>query len=396
MKKSLLVLFASGLFMFNGSAQCNIDGGTIQLNTPEPYCEGTPVLIGESNSPLNVSQNATYEWLVDGISYGPGQQFNFMKDQFLGREVQRKVTDLNTNCVAYSNTLYINTLYPRINPGSVLGNDTLCNGAISSMINSNALPSGGPNNGTDPGFYYSWQQSANNGNNYSDWTDISGATNISYTPGVVTADMYFRRIDWSSVCAYGRYSNVITKKVMNCGTFSTNITGPILITPNLIATYSITPIAGMKYLWAVSGGTITGGQGTYSITILWDGGASANLRTTVADYSVSVVESDATPASKTTNQTITMTTTGINKSFGSEGISVFPNPIKNQFIIEMPIVNTAINYTIYSTSGVQMQTGSFNSTSSGNTISTKLPAGMYQLVLNYDGVFTSTRLAVVE
>jgi len=25
-----------------------------------------------------------------------------------------------------------------------------------------------------------------------------------------------------------------------------------------------------------------------------------------------------------------------------------------------------------------------------------LPAGMYQLVLNYDGVFTSTRLAVVE
>ena len=81
---------------------------------------------------------------------------------------------------------------------------------------------------------------------------------------------------------------------------------------------------------------------------------------------------------------------------GAKGISLFPNPIKNEFTIEMPTINTAVNYTIYSTSGVQMQAGSFNATVAGNTISTQLPAGMYQLVFNYDGVFTITRLAVVE
>lgn len=62
----------------------------------------------------------------------------------------------------------------------------------------------------------------------------------------------------------------------------------------------------------------------------------------------------------------------------------------------MPTTNTDVNYTIYSATGVQMQSGSFNSITSGNTVSTELPSGMYQLVLNYDGVFTGTRIVVAE
>jgi len=81
---------------------------------------------------------------------------------------------------------------------------------------------------------------------------------------------------------------------------------------------------------------------------------------------------------------------------GAKGISLFPNPIKNEFTIEMPTVSTSVNYSVYTTTGVQVQSGSFNSASSGNIISAQLPTGIYQLVLNYDGVFTSTRLAVVE
>lgn len=108
----------------------------------------------------------------------------------------------------------------------------------------------------------------------------------------------------------------------------------------------------MNYLWAVTGGTITGGQGTHSVTIMWDGGASAIS-------SVSITETDATPESRTATQPIATITTGINKGLGSTGISVFPNPIKNQFTIEMPTANTAVYYTVYSTSGVQMQAGSF-------------------------------------
>jgi len=400
MKKKLLILFASFSFVFDGNAQCNITGGQITLSQGT-VCEGTLVDIISLSLPTNISSNVQYSWeSANGQQvYGQSQAFictfNF-QIMLYGSGIRRKVIDLNTSCVAYSNTVYFGQMYPGINGGTILGNDTLCNGAVSSIINSNSLPSGGSFNGTDPGFYYSWQQSANGGNNYSDWTDISGATNTSYTPGVVTADTYFRRVDWSSVCNYGVYSNTIIKKVMDCGTFTSDITGPTSITPNQTAMYSVTPVDGMKYLWAVTGGTITGGQGTDIITIMWDGGVPANARTTVTDYYVSVTETNATPESRTTTQAITATTTSINKGFATSGISVFPNPIKNQFTIEMPTVNTSVNYTVYTTTGVPVQSGSFNAASSGNVIASQLPSGMYQLVLNYDGVFTSTRLVVVE
>jgi len=402
MKKYLLIIFAAFLFLFEGNAQCTITGGQITLSQ-STVCEGTLVNIISLSLPTNISSNVQYSWeSVNGQQiYGQNQGFicSFAFQSILySSGIRRKVVDLNNSCIAYSNTVYFNfsQMFPGISPGSILGDDTICNGITSSVINSNTLPSGGPNNGTDPGFYYTWQLSTNGGVNNSDWTDISGATSISYTPGVLTTDTEFRRVDWSSVCDYGVYSNVITKKVMDCGVFTSDITGPTSITPNQTATYSITPVDGMKYLWAVTSGTITGGQGTYTITVMWDGGAPANARATAADYSVSVTETDATPESKTTTQAITATTTGINKGFAASGISVFPNPIKNQFTIEMPTVNTSVNYTVYTTTGVQAQSGSFNAAASGNIIASQLPAGMYQLVLNYDGVFTSTRLAVIE
>lgn len=391
MKKSILVLFASILFVFNGSAQCNINGGQIML-TQSTVCDNGFVTITSLSSPTNISSNVQYSWeTVNGYEiYGQSDEFScdFTFLMMLHNSgLRRKVVDLNNSCIGYSNVVHFSQMYGGIYPGSIIGEDTICSGAASSIINSNTLPYGGPQDGTDPGFQYYWQQSANNGNNYSDWTTISGATNTTYTPGVLTADTYFRRMDGSSLCGYAISTNIITKKVMNCGTFTSDISGPMSVTPNQTATYSVTPVVGMNYLWAVTGGTITGGQGTHSVTIMWDGGASAIS-------SVSITETDATPESRTATQPIATITTGINKGLGSTGISVFPNPIKNQFTIEMPTANTAVYYTVYSTSGVQMQAGSFSAAASGNTITTQLPAGMYQLVLNYDGVFTSTRLVV--
>jgi hypothetical protein len=301
----------------------------------------------------------------------------------------RLAKNLTTGITYKSN--FLNVYLFDINPGEITGTETLCTGTTPSIANSTADAALSVNT-TYCKVAYQWVTVENS---YY-YTEIVGATSKTYQPAALPSTITLARKAFTYPYSCYIYSNVVDKTVMACGMFSTNITGTTSIIPNQTATYSVPATVGMQYVWTVTGGTITSGQGANSINVTWDGGGSANLRTTVADYSVSVVETDATPASKTTNQTITMTTTGINKGFGSEGISVFPNPIKNQFIIEMPIVNTAINYTIYSTSGVQMQTGSFNSTSSGNTISTKLPAGMYQLVLNYDGVFTSTRLAVVE
>jgi hypothetical protein len=300
--------------------------------------------------------------------------------------IRRKVTDLTNSCSAYSNSVTF-SVWSGLYAGSILGDDTLCTGAASSIINSTSLPSGGPNDGTDPGFSYTWQQSTNGGLNYSDWTTISGASNTSYNPGVLTTETQFRRVDESNFCGYGVYSNVITKTVMTCGVFSSDISGPISITPNQTANYSVIPVDGMKYLWAITNGTIMGGQGTNAITVLWNDASTSSL-----DHSVAVTETDATPESRTITQDVTIApTTSINKSFAVSGISVFPNPSRDQFNIVMPHSNTAVTYTLYSTTGVNMQSGSFTSSTSGTAIQTNLPAGIYQLVLSFDGEFTSTR-----
>jgi hypothetical protein len=392
MKKTLLLIFASVWFIFNGNAQCNIDGGGILLNN-QYVCQGTVVLINSIVAPSNISSNVSYQWELNGTIITGKNQGGMCDFSFNGipstTSIRRKVTDLTNSCSAYSNSVTF-SVWSGLYAGSILGDDTLCTGAASSIINSTSLPSGGPNDGTDPGFSYTWQQSTNGGLNYSDWTTISGASNTSYNPGVLTTETQFRRVDESNFCGYGVYSNVITKTVMTCGVFSSDISGPISITPNQTANYSVIPVDGMKYLWAITNGTIMGGQGTNAITVLWNDASTSSL-----DHSVAVTETDATPESRTTTQDVTIApTTSINKSFAVSGISVFPNPSRDQFNIVMPHSNTAVTYTLYSTTGVNMQSGSFTSSTSGTAIQTNLPAGIYQLVLSFDGEFTSTRLAV--
>lgn len=139
--------------------------------------------------------------------------------------LRRKVVDLNNSCIGYSNVVHFSQMYGGIYPGSIIGEDTICSGAASSIINSNTLPYGGPQDGTDPGFNII-------GNNQQimeiiiQTGQLFGATNTTYTPGVLTADTYFRRMDGSSLCGYAISTNIITKKVMNCGTFTSDILRP--------------------------------------------------------------------------------------------------------------------------------------------------------------------------
>jgi hypothetical protein len=392
MKKYLLILLASVLFVFDGSAQCT--GGLISATNLE-ICPRETILIYSNNPPTNTSTNIIYQWELNGSPIvNKNYETCILNDEVFDNlnffTLRRKVTDLDNSCIAYSNTLSMTVkISTPLQKGSILGNETICSGSASTIISSNTLPSGGVNI-----FKYEWFKSNGDG-----WNLILGATNSFYDPGILTETTSFVRIDGNSECFDTAFTNLVTKIVMPCGTFSSNITGPATITPGQTATYSVPDQPGMKYLWSVTSGTITSGQGTYTITIMWDGGASSNNRTSITDYSLSVTETNDIDVSNTITKDITMITTGINKSFASSGISLFPNPItrdSRQFTIEMPTAGSSVGYTIYTTTGVQMQTGSFTSVASGNTIATQLPAGIYQLVLNADGVFSSTRLAVVE
>jgi hypothetical protein len=389
MKKYILIIFASVLFIFEGNAQCN--GGLIIYSGPKSVCLGQQITINNLVLPSNVSSNITYQWLMNGTPiYGETQAMQFVSAYGYGSNCifQRQVTDLSNSCSSISNSVVITYLSTPVNTFSatIYGDDTICSGSNSSIITSSVL---NPDNN-----YLEYQWYINDGyNGYQ--VAIPGATNTSFTPSnLISEKKYILQYYSDVMCSNtNNYTDWVTKTVMNCGTFSSAITGPISIIPNQTATYSVPASVGMQYEWTVIGGTIVSGQGTNTITVLWDSGA--NLRTSSTNYSVSVKETDATPESQTTTQDITMATaTSINKAFAIAGISVFPNPIKDQFNVVMPQSNTSVTYTVYSTTGLTMQSGSFTSSTSGTNIQTSLPAGIYQLVLNYDGVFTSTRLAV--
>jgi len=224
------------------------------------------------------------------------------------------------------------------------------------------------------------------------FTEIEGEIYPNLQASFVDEKTYYiRKVIYTTSAGiettYFSNDTLITLTPGICGIFATDISGPETVTPNQTSVYSVAENIDFNNVWFILGGDIVSGQGTHSITVLWKESLDPHK-------GLSVVETDPDNVSKYTFLEITATTTGINKGFASSGISVFPNPIKNQFTVEMPTANTAVNYIVYSTTGVQMQSGSFNAAASGNTISTQLPAGMYQLVLDYDGVFTSTKLVV--
>ncbi|MCK7539601.1 MAG: HYR domain-containing protein [Marinilabiliales bacterium] len=62
-----------------------------------------------------------------------------------------------------------------------------------------------------------------------------------------------------------------------------SITGPLTVCANSAGNvYSTANITGHSYLWNATGGNITGGQGTNSVTVTWGSGASGTI--TVTEY----------------------------------------------------------------------------------------------------------------
>lgn len=355
MRKIIFILYALVLFVFNGNAQ--FEGGHIQNQVID--CNPNSVIIQSFSGMLPTFSNPQYSWIValnyteymndntkcwqvpstyytnggtnlNHYNIRSGSIFITNKPPVLISSLDsliyiRRAKNLTTNTTYESNIVVI---YPniKVTGGSIAGDDTLCAGFALSDITS-VVPAVG-----DQKFSLKKYVWAKDGVLDSSTGDIDDE---NYTSGTIytSTQTFFRAAYFSPGFNYMCYvrSNTITKTLMDCGVFSSTIIGPATITPGQTSIYSVPEQPGMKYLWSVTSGTITGGQGTYTITIMWDGGASANTRTSVAEYAVSVTETNDAQASKTTTQAITMTTTDVNKGFASAGISVFPNPVKNQF-----------------------------------------------------------------
>ncbi len=110
-------------------------------------------------------------------------------------------------CCGWSIPVYDTLIiYPEINAGQVSGNQTICNGTSADTLY-NIVAASGSHMGS---YIYQWQSSttSNSLGTPGQWTNLSGANNENYFPGILTDTTYFVRQIMDS-CGVS-YSNVIT------------------------------------------------------------------------------------------------------------------------------------------------------------------------------------------
>jgi gliding motility-associated-like protein len=176
-------------------------------------------------------------------------------------QYRRRVANSNGICdTVYSNTVTI-TVNPELNAGTIAADQTICYNTTPSALTSTSAATGGT--GT---YAYQWQSSPNG----TTWTDIGGATAVTYAPGALTATTYYRRqAKNSNNTCDPVYSDTVTITVnpeLNAGTIATNQT----------ICYNATPSA------LTSTSAATGGTGTYAYQ--WQSSPDGTTWTDISGY----------------------------------------------------------------------------------------------------------------
>jgi len=226
-----------------------------------PYTPATIVEIaapfGGSGTFEYVWQSSANNWLwtdipgANSATYSPGQ---ISSSTFYRRGVRRN------NCTAY---LYSNSVLKEVTgpcstgcdnvtfAGTVGSDETGASPFDPANITQISAPSGGSGL-----LQYQWQQSTNG----TTWTDISGATAMSYDPSVITQTTLYRRGVRRANCTVWLYSNNVTKTVtttVNCNDVTGGSVGysqTICTNGDPVAFVSLAPATtsfsgGVKYLW---------------------------------------------------------------------------------------------------------------------------------------------------
>lgn len=162
----------------------------ISLNG-NPFCAGQGITI-TGDLPTGGSGGFTYQWQssADGIMWSnipsaTDQNFTLQASTTI---FYRRLVN-STICTSISNELKV-TVLPALTNNTISANQQICAGnAVAPLIG--AAPVGG--NGS---YAYQWQASTNGTN----WSDVIGATEISFAPPLPTATIYYRRLVSSGPC----------------------------------------------------------------------------------------------------------------------------------------------------------------------------------------------------
>jgi len=226
------------------------------------------------------------------------------------------------------------------------------------------------NGGSSPA--YQWKNGAN---------VIAGATNATFSSNSLpsgSAISVTMISNASCVAASTVSSSSITVTVNPSPTFDTGITGPTsVITNQTNVTYSVPNQAGMTYAWSVpAGATIVSGQNTNSIVVNF-GSSSGTVKVTETKPSGQTSVISTTVAVGTTTP-ITLPT--------EIAVSVYPVPCSETVTIDMNVsTQTTVSYTLIDATGNVVRKGIIEYAGTAVQLETNVVAGVYQLVLQWDG-----------
>lgn len=211
-------------------------GGNVGPQSSYSYCSGTtPSNLSITGQTGSIQWQYSYNnitWLnytnatttsLTGSAIGPITQTTYI----------RVVTNLNGCGAAYSNTVTLSVFSPTI-AGTVGSNQSICSGSVPSAL-------------TILGFIgntFQWQYSLNN----STWTNLTGATNDTLFPSVMSTltfnqNYYFRVRVANGPCSI-QYSNSILITVVsspNAGAISSNVS---ICSGNLSPSLTVTSASG--------------------------------------------------------------------------------------------------------------------------------------------------------
>lgn len=253
-----------------------------------------------------ISTNGSTFYNISGatsISYSPGaisqtQYYQvYMTSTTTGQSVYSPIATVNINAHLAAGT---------VTPASLTINYNISPGQLTSTT-----PTGGIGS-----YVYQWQQSADN----STFTDISGATALTYTPGSLTANTYYKlKITCGTEVVYTNSVLITVYPQLVAGSIS-----PTAITIN----YSSTP-------GQLTGTAATGGNSTYAYQ--WQSSSDNSTWTNVSG----ATSQNYTPGSltATTYYRRAVTSNGVTSYTASSKVTVYP-----QLVMSVSPSTITINY----------------------------------------------------
>lgn len=187
------------------------------IGTAQTICNGTtPTGLTSVADASGGNDSYTYQWRssTDGstysdiasetsTTYSPG---SLTEDTWYVRQV----TSCSTNQIETTAAIKI-TVYDVVTPGAIGSDQTICYNTSPVTLTNETSPGGG-----DASYDYQWRISTDG----SAYSDISGATSATYSPGALTANTWYKRKvtscstnKWSGAVSITVYDNLVAGSI---------------------------------------------------------------------------------------------------------------------------------------------------------------------------------------